>query len=342
MRCKLCLVQRCAVSCARWRRNSLFSLMARWLLSAATPPFIREGGLSGLFRLNAKETNMKTRIATLSALLLALNACSGNESDPPESIVEAAEKWVVELNSYSYEMEGVVTGGHSVAAQFLPKQASLPRGNETKYGDCVVSRYPETQGEPTVGTPEESPLEIRPGAGELRITGLPISPIVVAAAEFPGTVRREGFAFRGGETLTYSATGDARAVPSFSTTLLAPSAVAISEIGGWRQGDAILNLPRNSDAVVKWTAATPSNIRMFAQTEAAIMVCVFRGNALSGTIPQAALEQLGNGGGYSSMSVLIESRTSLKAGKYIVEVAAQLPAKLGDSAPTGVLGISLQ
>ena len=160
----------------------------------------------------------------------------------------------------------------------------------TKSGACTLTECPPA-GDGGV------PLQpSRRSAGAITISGGSRTITLTPGTDgvYPTEVDSANALYAGGETLTFTAAGDA--VPAFTDTFLAPAVAQVTS-PATPAGNAALPISRDSDFSVSWSggAAGDVTIGIYPQPTGATITCTFPASAGSGSVPASLLGKLAAG-----------------------------------------------
>lgn len=183
---------------------------------------------------------------------------------------------------------------HSAGAYFVARATADQSVTRKTVGPCTVEIFGDGA----------SPKETERSAGTLTFTGLAKAVTLPPAVDktYDG-VNGSGPLWTGGETITVTAAG--ADVPSFTTTLTAPSKLTLTAPA--LQAGTPLKVTRSAGLDAAWTGASSGDVVLYVDaasgSSAFSTTCAFPASAGKGTIPAAALADFPAGAGTFNLYV---------------------------------------
>jgi hypothetical protein len=208
---------------------------------------------------------------------------------------------LVQPFSISYDFPEETRHHHSLTVSF-----DRPTG-------CTVTRL---DGECTVQTCTDPPaVESHPHAGEVRVTGGAVDPLVVepdADGSYPFLRDDTTSLFAGGETLRVTGAGGG-GVPAFDAEVIAPENVTVV-MPRLVERESPFEIDRGEPLAIAWSGTTSGRVHVMVYTPGdagleASADCTFASGATGGTVPSAALLSLP--AGTATIVAFIESEEVL-------------------------------
>ncbi len=235
---------------------------------------------------------------------------------------------------------------YAATAAFV-RDSATPSGCTTTDGtactitECVTS--PPMDGGVGDAGMGDAGIPTAPHAGAISITGAATAIDLVPGMNgiYPAATGTT-MLYTGGETLSFTATGDE--VPAFARTLTAPETVNVTSPSVMM---GLLSLNRAADLNVTWGAtssATDVIVRlsgfempMTGGSRTVSLACTFDGTSGMGTVPAADLGNLPGGGASGSFSVETSVSDQLMAGGWNITVVASALGR-GDTGGAATAG----
>jgi hypothetical protein len=202
--------------------------------------------------------------------------------------------------SDSTSVDGGAVGYHRVGAFFVRSTGVDTTITKSTVGPCLLEKIGN-------GT---TPVEKDVSAGAVHIQGG--SKVIDLVAKADGTyepVTADESLWAGGETLTVVA--DGAGVPSFTTTVLAPSKLTLTA-PAVSQGS--VEVVRSAPLVATWTGASSGVVVLYfditTSSEVFAATCTFQADADTATIPAAAFAEFPAGTGFFNFYVMNSSAVS--------------------------------
>jgi hypothetical protein len=209
----------------------------------------------------------------------------------------------------------------------------------TKTGDCDVQTCTFTS------TPTDGGLSITyTDAGPLTISGVLVNDGSMTMSPGPygyTTVSGAVALFDGGDTVRFVASGNANGAPGFDVSLVAPSMVQVTA-PAFVQGKVAAST--SSNLAIAWSGST-SGANVTAQVAAGtsgysvVARCTYAGTTGHGVIPASVIAAVDSVGGYASITVMTESRTTREPDGWNIAVALQSYGLVTSGLAAGTLEI---
>ncbi len=212
---------------------------------------------------------------------------------PPPAVCPSYPHGTILVGSDRYMANGAAREHVGMVVSF-ERTPSLPCTGFT-VGSCAVSIFGPQAADAGSGPTGFSAGPITVSGGASTLVSTPMSSIF--GSLYPNYMSLQAL-WSGGEAITVSAAG--ADVPAFSTTLMAPRAVAVTA-PVWPDGGP-MTLPRDQDLTVRWSGISDGWVEIgldggSSLSRAVSISCRFSPSSGQGVVPAALLAQLPSGDG---------------------------------------------